>query len=548
MFLGAILLVSGLSYVSKLGFYADDWAFLGGRHGAKDHSLVGLFKSLGPTVQNILDVRPGQTIYQVLTYYCFGLHPLPYHVSNTLVLALVAVFFYMSLRELRLPHYVVLVVPLIYELLPHYATDRFWLAAHQAALSQALFFFGLYTALIALRCGGVTSIFLKIVSVLSFGVALLFYEVILGLLPLLVLLIGYAIYGRSRRDGIKQLRSIGAAFAYVAVAVVFLGAVLHYKMRMTDRVVSPLHSPLSMHIGEVAWTAAKLTIKFNLLHYGIGLPRVAFELYRFSGLDVLSVITAIVILVSVVVYLNWSLRECGDAQVGTNGALFLIVAGLSLFLIDYVPFFLLKSDFSYDGDSNRVTIAAAIGAACVLAGGVKLLVITIVRTRFQLVAVCGAVAAICALNFICIACFANCWARAYVQQRGIVTEVRANLYLPPGSTVLLDGFCRYVGPAPVLQNSHDATGALQIAYNDDALQADVVSPDLEIENGTIRTEAFGIERKYVYGDKLWLYDVKRMIAIQLVNSQVTTDYFERINPDKNSGCPPGREGIGSPIK
>jgi hypothetical protein len=128
-----------------------------------------------------------------------------------------------------------------------------------------------------------------------------------------------------------------------------------------------------------------------------------------------------------------------------------------------------------------------------MAGGAVLLIGAIMPIRLQLMTLCGAIAAICGLNFVCIACFANCWSKAYSEEEEIVSAVRGNLSLRPGSTVLLDGFCRYVGPAPVLQNSHDATGALRIAYNDDTLQADVVSPDLKVCDESIRSVAFGIE-------------------------------------------------------
>lgn len=47
-FLIFMVLLSGLPYVGKLGFYADDWAFLGARHSVRQHSLIALFHSLGP--------------------------------------------------------------------------------------------------------------------------------------------------------------------------------------------------------------------------------------------------------------------------------------------------------------------------------------------------------------------------------------------------------------------------------------------------------------------------------------------------------------------
>ncbi len=79
-------------------------------------------------------------LYLAFRYFNFGLHPLPHHLINTLVLAGTAVLFYATLREFQLPHCITLAVLLVYQIFPHFATDRFWIAAHRAVLSQAFFF------------------------------------------------------------------------------------------------------------------------------------------------------------------------------------------------------------------------------------------------------------------------------------------------------------------------------------------------------------------------------------------------------------------------
>jgi hypothetical protein len=545
-FLFGILLLSGLSYVGRLGFYSDDWAILANLHGAKDQSLGGLLRTMlagSPYAE-----RPVQMLYMALSYFNFGLHPLPYHLSNTLVLAGTAVLFYATLRELQIPHCITLAVPLVYELLPHYATDRFWLAAHQAVLSQAFFFLGLYTALRAVR-GGARALCLKAVSILSFVFALLSYEVILGLLPVSLLLIGYRMYTK-RGNGDKPHALIFPVLKYLLVAAACLGLVLLYKVQVSPRVT--LQHPSATHVGELVWDVVELTVRFNMFRYGAGLPRTAFALYRFSGAGGWLAIIAGVIAISVLLYLNWTLRRSRSALLGTNGTLYLVAAGFALFVLDYAPLRFLSNqlNFTVDGISNRVTIAAAIGVACVLAGGAMLLIRGVVPTKLQSLSFCGAIAAMCMMNFICIASFAECWAKAYTQQRGIILEVRKNVGLAPGSTLLLDGICRYVGPAPVFETFWDTRGALRIAYDDETLRADVVSPNLEISDDAIRTTFYEnpfFAMTYVYGGKLWLHNVRRKVTLQLVDSLVARNYFRTMNPDKNSGCPVGTEGIGSPV-
>lgn len=548
-FLFGILLLSGLSYVGRLGFYSDDWDVLGVLHGAKDQSLGGLLRAQLSLHWDF--ERPVQVLYRAFTYFNFGLHPLPYHLSNTLVLAGTAVLFYATLRELQLPHCITLAVPLVYELLPHFATVRFWIAAHQAVLSQAFFFLGLYAALRAVRGGRECSLCLKAVSILSFSVALLSYEVIIGLLPASLLLIGYRMYTKRRGNGDKPHALIFPGLGYLLVAAAWLGLVLLYKVQVSPRASFSLQHPSSRAIGEIVWDVVEQTISFNMFRYGANLPRSAFALYRFSGAGGWVAIIAGVIAISVFLYLNWTFRRSQSAVLSRNGTLCLFAAGLVVFVLDYVPLTVLVGNqlrFTVDGISNRVTIAAAIGTTCVLVGGTMLLIRAVVPTKLQSLSFCGAIAAICMMNFGCIASLAECWAKAYIQQREIVLEVRKNVDLAPGSTLLIDGFCRYVGPAPVFEAFWDPAGALQIAYADETLRADVVSPNLEISDDAITTTIFGNQvMRYVYGERLWLHNVRRKITFQLIDSLVARNYFRTMNPDKNSGCPAGTAGIGSMI-
>jgi hypothetical protein len=266
LFLFGVSLICGISYVTRLGLYADDWYVLAIFKSAKDQSLMGLLRSLPGLLPKGLGVRPIEALYQAYTYTVFGLHPLPYHVCNTLVLAATAVLFYASLRELLLPHYVTLSVPLIYELLPHYASDRFWIGAHQAVLSQALFFLGLYAALRAIRSGNVYSIYLKAASILLFALALLSYEAIVGLLPAAVLLVGYLTYAKRASGGGRARMAIVSGAAYCLLAAMCLSAVLIYKAHFTNRISLPSQHPAAWHIKDLVWNVVRVTVGFNLLH------------------------------------------------------------------------------------------------------------------------------------------------------------------------------------------------------------------------------------------------------------------------------------------
>ncbi|MBV9358224.1 MAG: hypothetical protein JO023_22145, partial [Chloroflexi bacterium] len=147
IFLAVVVTLSLVSYVTRLGFYSDDWAHLGYLHTLHDQSLIRLMQadwSFDPTMW----MRPVQLVYFVSTYAIFGLNPLGYHLLNVLVLIGVALTLYLVFRELGQPRAVSLAVALVYVLLPNYSSDRFWILAADGATVGVLFYLvSVYAAL-----------------------------------------------------------------------------------------------------------------------------------------------------------------------------------------------------------------------------------------------------------------------------------------------------------------------------------------------------------------------------------------------------------------
>ena len=534
-FLFGVVLLSGLSYMGRLGFYLDDWGFWGIFYHSKDKSLAGLLRWFWWQDLEVRS-RPVQMLYLALTHSTFGLHPLPYHLINTLVLAGAAVLFYLSLRELRLPHCVTLVVPLVYVLLPHYATDRFWIATHQAVLSLAFFFLGLYAGLRAVRSGRTGSLCLQAASILSFAFGLLSYEMTIGMVAASLVLIGYRIRTKHRDNGFELHSSILHGMGYFLIASVSLGLVFLFKMQVDTRFTHHYRPPFLDHMEELVWHGMGQTIRFNVLQYGTGLPRAALTLYRSSGAGAQPAIIAGVIAISVLLYLTWTFRRSRSDLLSIKGTLSLIILGFAVFVLAYLPFLMwfgmLLVTTSID---NRVSIAAGVGPACVLVGGIAVLIRAFIPAQLRVQAFGDAIAIICAMNYICVASFAEYWVKAYIQQGEIISEIRRNVDAPAGSTLLLDGFCRQVGPAIVFKGYYDTGGALQIAYADETLKADMVSPDMEIHDDAVTTILFGYRQRYTYGEKLWVYNVQRKALYRLTDSLVAHKYLQNVDPD-SGGC------------
>src|SRR4030095_11090327 len=100
--LTGVVLASVVTYVTRLGFYSDDWAFLAVMTHADDRSIAGLMDALYD-FNVTLRMRPTQMAYQAVLYSVFRLDPFGYHVVNALVLAAMISLLYLVLREIRVP-------------------------------------------------------------------------------------------------------------------------------------------------------------------------------------------------------------------------------------------------------------------------------------------------------------------------------------------------------------------------------------------------------------------------------------------------------------
>ena len=129
LFLGGIVLLSLILYLPGLGFYSDDWHFLGVLGTSADRSLAGLYAAVH---EPGAAMRPVQLAYLAALYRTFGLSPLGYHLANAAVLLCSTVLLYLVARELQKSRAIALAVAVVYALLPHYSTARFWIAAYQA--------------------------------------------------------------------------------------------------------------------------------------------------------------------------------------------------------------------------------------------------------------------------------------------------------------------------------------------------------------------------------------------------------------------------------
>lgn len=527
LFLTSIVWLSVATYVTRIGFYLDDWTFWGLFTNSSDQSIAGYYRALYET-QSWTRMRPLQLLYLASLYRLFGLHPLGYHLVNAIVINLVVIFFYLCLRELKQDRLLAIAVPLVYVMLPHYSADRFWIATFQANLSIALYFGSLY---LQLHNRAERQWTFQALGIASMVLSILAYEAALPLflLNLVILLC-------VRRERHKPL----------AVSFLILLLVTAVKVIMTER--SPLKVAFNQSIETeilrlidfryhyydgVFGLNLKQAIAVNLITLGVGLPRLAIVVIRgyFSGLACL---VSLLLSLRVFLYLN-RIKRAGNVSwlkmIGLGTIIF--AAGYAIFLTTT------EIRLTTVDHGNRTNIAAAIGVAFVFVGTIGLIGMLFNSEKPRRVLFSLGVACLCGISCLIVSTTANFWAESYRRQDAIVERIHREFpTIRPGSTLILDGFCPWKGPTIVFRDWEDLEGALQTSYKEPTIHADIVTPRLALESASISTNLFGKYRHYAYADNVLLYNVRERLIVILDSKAMAEQYFSHYNPNFKSAPDP----------
>src|SRR5439155_19282912 len=82
LFLTGLIGLSCSPYITGLGFYSDDWAFLKSFSQFSCHVILESMLSHIHLRHHAEVFRPGQILYMSIMYKLFGLEPLGYHVVH----------------------------------------------------------------------------------------------------------------------------------------------------------------------------------------------------------------------------------------------------------------------------------------------------------------------------------------------------------------------------------------------------------------------------------------------------------------------------------
>jgi hypothetical protein len=540
IFLAVVVGLSFILYAGKLGFYSDDWAFLGSLHSFGNFSNAG--RSTIFDFGQHIHQRPTQGAYTWLLFRLFGLNPLGYHVVNGLVVIGMTVLLYLLLREIGAQRMIAVSSAAVFSFFPAYSTDRFWLAAFGYTLSMATYFLSVNANLHALR-GGRWLWAWKALAVSALLISGFGYEVVLPLFLATIAMLWY-LARRMRRSfdqGQKSRFTPRRLAVFLGVDLVALALVVAYKA-----VVSPQTGVPADYPRYLLWLiTGSITMHYGV--YGLGLPQAV----RWSlGTVAWPVIGVGSLMASAMfAYLLVVGRRSRAALPNRKAWLKIAVAGFVLFLLGYSIFLInARLIFTATGINNRVAIAASLGTALSIVGvfgWMSTWVGTAARRRGVFSAL---VSLMCLSGFLVVNALGVSWGQAWDREQLVLTDIRAHVAKPPPeSAIILDGVCPYIGPAIVFESNWDLSGALEVIFTDPTIRADVSTADLKIGPDGLSTTLYGTHSAlYRYGERLSVYDFGRSIEVRLPDVEAARAYFSRTESGSRAGCA-GRPGVGISI-
>ena len=286
--------------------------------------------------------------------------------------------------------------------------------------------------------------------------------------------------------------------------------------------------------------------KINFIEYGIGLPQKLLHIYSYYPniqVFLLSLLLTLIIfgyLFKVVKRYDFTIFKWNSFIKMISVGLIIFFWGYSIFLTNY------SIAFSTTGVANRVLIGVSIGIVIIFIGLFTGISALIKNIKFRNILFSALVTFVCVSGFIINNTIASFWKEAYKVENETMDEIKNNFpYLPGKTKFILDGICPYIGPAIVFESSWDIGGALRLAYSDTTLQADVISPDLQITEEGIITSIYEVDYFYPYEILIYNFNEKKVFGIS--NMEEAIKYFETVDSNFNNTCPEGYETHGVKI-
>jgi hypothetical protein len=540
LFLAVVTILSSLFYVSRLGFYWDDWQVLKIFHFSPEQGLIGLTRAVFVAWPE-MRARPVQAFQWALVYDLFGRNPLAYHLLNTASFLFGLCMFYLALRTLTERRLISVATAVLYGLLPHYSTDRVWYAILVANLSMALYFLSLFADLKQVTWRSWLGPW-KVVSSASLVLSLLAYELFMPFFLLNPVLVAIKRVQFKWTGKTKNWGAVATCLSFVTNLVLII-LISNFKQRTSQR--SPTGGQFGWWLADNTWTGS---IDLTFRSYLLNLPHILSVIWHnYWNWSSFLITAAVVILIAS--YLIRIARVSGERLPHWAVLVLLILAGTS---ISGASYSYLYSFYQVNtGVNNRVAIASASTVAVAWMATAALISRFASRQAKANVIFCLLIAILCGCGCLINNTIASFWVAASEKQNEILSGMKQHFPSPPpGSSILLTGLCAWNGPGIVFEAAWDVGGALALLYDDRMIKGELLWPWLEAHEDGIPSGRDQSNKTTMYSfTSLYVYDVRSKQAVRVPDSKTARDFINTATQEniKNNGCVTAGFGTGLAI-
>jgi hypothetical protein len=561
--LALVVFLPATVYLPGLGFYSDDWNFLQVMAVGDDAWTGPPFWEPVARLFPTIDLRPAHAVYVGLRYAAFGQAPLGYHVVNHLVILATLAMLVVVLRRLGLSRSLAMVTAIIYGLMPSYATLRFWMVADNQTLSLLLYLVSLWADLRGPSGSLGRTIGWRLLSAVAAFTCTMLHELSMPLLLVNPFVgwwyrqgrPGWPLWERGGPDGVEGLaprvRVDWRLVIDLAVNATIVLAAAIYKSLSPRAVPDPGVTLLGRLL-----RLARGVLNHHVITNGVAEPLSIWTILT-RYFDPWALLVGVICGVGAGLYVYWLLGQCPltspAAPPRQARRHLLLVAALGLVVLGLGYAIFVTNDqfyFSAAGTYTRIAQIGSLGVALMLAGGFGLLATLAPRPTTRQLIVGVLVGVYGGAGVLIVTTVGGFWDQAYVRERAIVADLQRSVpTLAPGSALLLDGECPYIGPAVVFESDWDLQGVLRLLHHDPSLRANVVTPRLEVHDDTVTTwlTVPSATTAYPYASGLVVYNRPQNLVVPIESAADMNEYLARHNPDRGDGCPFGWSGNGVTI-
>lgn len=462
----------------QAGLYIDEWELFG-RFYFNDHSLLTYLQTIADHPRFV--IRPGSLPLFATLYYFFGLEAKLYHVLNLFIEWLSALCLYGFVFHYFKRKYLGFIAAALFLVYPTHDCTHYSVTSLATSLSFALFNASLLLYVI-FETGGKERKLALAVSYCFFLIGLLTYESIAGLALTYPLV---AFLRRPSSEGllVRVRNSLHSEWFPLLFTVVF--------------VIARTIGLKALGLQQIYNSGFSIEHVYVLFSQGFSvsfLPRgVSFFFSLASnclqaGIGIMSSLLLIILVLVFSGALVFMYEKNPHPFFEERPVLFrAFIFGLVAFISSYLCF-IMAPDYIpvLDNEGNRVNTGATIGASIILASLI-VLISQVGKSPLSRAFVSSLLTSCLLLLFVLADWeFSKPWfASTAVQNRALEVIAAKKNQIREGDVILLANVPRYVMWAPLFDGPWDFQSAVQIALKNQAVEADVISDRLKIQDNLI---------------------------------------------------------------